>query len=201
MKKDLRTLMSLFKMERMENITIITEGDFDAQVLKKVLEGKQFSFRYEILSASGYSSALSKAKSLLTVSNNRIILLLDSDSVYLSEINEKQSFVNSYLHTSRSNTIKVVWSIPEFEIVFLNNKKFMDKALINKDIDSSIIRMAQSSPRRFLEKMTGMARYSYYSFLNEKEIVREFFNEEGPIKEIYEFMTNETPDRSNNHNS
>lgn len=176
----------------MENVAIITEGDFDAMVLEKVLGIKDFSFRYEILSASGYSSALSKAKSLLTISNNRIILLLDTDSTYLKEINEKKSFVNSYLHTSRTPNIKVIWSIPEFEVVFLNNKRFMNKALIDKNMDLSIIRMAKTSPRIFLEQMTGMSRLSYLSFLDEKDIVQEFLDNEGPIKDIYEFMIRET---------
>jgi len=170
-----------------KDVTIITEGEFDAKVLNKLLKDKKFTNRYEILSASGYSSALSKVKSLMTFKNKKIILLLDTDTIEKNEIKQKEDFVNSYVNSGLNNdNFKTFWSIPEFEIIFLDNKKFLTE-LTPKKISKDLIELAKNSPRRTLENMSNKGREQYIALLEKKEVRDEFFKS-GLIKEICDYM-------------
>lgn len=169
------------------DIIIITEGKFDAMVLKKLFEDKPFRIKFEILAANGYSSALSKVKSLLTFRDKEIILLLNTDTIETLEIRQKEDFVNSYINTNlNKNNFKAFWAIPEFEIIFLNNHKFLKELTQNK-INNDLLDFAKSSPRRLLEAVSNKKREDYIALLDKKDIRDEFFKE-GLIKEIYEYL-------------
>ncbi|MCU0433376.1 MAG: hypothetical protein MUC87_07990 [Bacteroidia bacterium] len=170
-----------------KDITIITEGEFDAKVLNRLLKDKKFAIRYEILSANGYSSALSKVKSLMTFRNKKIILLLDTDTIEKNEIEQKKDFVNSYVNSSLSkDNFKVFWAIPEFEIIFLDNKKFLEK-LTPKKFTKDLLEVAKVSPKRTLESISNKRREQYIALLDKKEIRDEFFRT-GLIMEIYDYL-------------
>lgn len=168
-------------------IRIITEGEFEAMVLKKLFENESFIVEYEILSANGYSSALSKVKSLLTFRDKKIILLLDTDTIETNEIRQKEDFVNSYINTNlNKNNFKAFWAIPAFEIIFLNNHKFLDE-LTNKEINNELLQFGKSSPRRLLQTISKKKREDYIALLDKKEIRDEFFKT-GLIKEIFDYI-------------
>lgn len=170
-----------------KDITIITEGEFDAKVLNKLLKDKKFSNRYEILSASGYSSALSKVKSLMTFRNKKIILLLDTDTIEINEIKQKEDFVNSYINIGlNKDNFKAFWAIPEFEIIFLDNKNFLEE-LTPKRLTKDLLEVAKLSPRRTLESISNKKREQYIALLDKKEIRDEFFKR-GLIKEICDYI-------------
>jgi 5S rRNA maturation endonuclease (ribonuclease M5) len=180
-------------MER--EIIIVTEGEFDAEVLEKLLEGKRFEFNYKILPASGYSSALSKVKSLLTFRDKKIILLLDTDSTYETEMREKKEFVNSYINTNfNKEYFKVFWAEPELEVIFLN-KKFLTH-LPHQKVSNEIIKneeflnVARDSPRKTLENLFNTSREELIGLLSNKEIRDEFYKE-GLIKEIVDYLENQ----------
>lgn len=172
------------------NVTIVTEGQFDAEVLKKLL-GERYDNRinYRILSANGYSSALSKVKSLISQMSydSNIVLLLETDSTDPKEVAEKQDFVNTYIEMSKNkNHIKTVWAIPEFEIIFLTNDVFM-RELAHDNVDKRLLDIGKNSPRKVLESISGLPRKGYLKFLENKEIAEEFF-QTGVIKEISDFI-------------
>ena len=170
-----------------KDITIITEGEFDAKVLKRLFKDKSFDIKYEIISANGYSSALSKVKSLLTLRDKKIILLLDTDTIEKNEINQKEDFVNSYINTSLyKDNFKAFWAIPEFEIIFLDNSKFLS-LLTNKEISKDLIEVAKNSPRLLIETISKKRREEYIPILDKKEVRDEFFKN-GLIKEICDYL-------------
>ncbi len=169
------------------DIAIITEGEFDAKVLKKLLSGKAFNNHIDILSANGYSSALSKVKSLLTLRNKKVILLLDTDTVENDAIKEKEDFVNYYINTTlNKDNFKAFWAIPEFEIVFLNNKKFVEE-LTHQTINDELMEFAKTSPKKLLATISKQNREQYMTLLDNEEIREEFFKD-GLIKEIYDYI-------------
>ncbi|MEI7584767.1 hypothetical protein [Runella sp.] len=170
-----------------KDIIIITEGEFDAKVLQKLLKDRKLPVKYEILSAYGYSSALSKVKSLMTIRNNKIILLLDTDTIEKNEIRQKEDFVNSYVNTNLiKDNFKTFWSIPEFEIIFLDNKKFLTE-LTHKKFNKDFLDLAKTSPRRTLESISKKTREEFIKLLDKKEIRDEFFKS-GLIKEICDYI-------------
>lgn len=170
-----------------KDITIITEGEFDAKVLNKLLKDKKFAIKYEILSASGYSSALSKVKSLMTIRDKKIILLLDTDTIEKNEIKQKEDFINSYVNANLSkDNFKAFWAIPEFEIIFLDNKKFLAE-LTSKKFTKDLLEVAKVSPRRTLENISNKRRDQYIALLDKKEVRDEFFKK-GLIKEICDYL-------------
>lgn len=178
-----------------QDITIVTEGNFNAKILEKILLAREFKMGYQILPAHGYSSALSKVKSLLTIANKKVILILDTDTVNKNEIREKEEFVNSYININL-NDFKIFFAVPEIEVIFLNNKEFLKRLprnIISEDIlnNEQFINIARTAPKKTLEGFFNISRDSLIDFLNTKEILDEFYSE-GLIKEIFDYMSNET---------
>jgi len=170
-----------------KNVTIITEGKFDAEALTEILKDKNLGAEYKIISAGGYSSALSKARSLLSFGDQKVLLLLDTDSVEKDKIDEKKEFVDFYVSgKNNSEYFKAVWAIPEFEIIFLKNKKFLHQ-LRAEELSHELLEIGEASPRRMLESISHEKRDSFLPLLNNKEVRDEFFKE-GPVKEICDFM-------------
>jgi 5S rRNA maturation endonuclease (ribonuclease M5) len=170
-----------------KDIAIITEGEFDAKILQRLLKDKRFKIKYEVIPANGYSSALSKVKSLMTVGNKRIILLLDADTTEESELKHKEDFVNSYVNTNlNKDNFKAFWAVPEFEIIFLSNKKFITE-LTRKSVSSDVLEIGKTAPKRTLETISSKKRDQYMSLLDKKEVRDEFFKT-GLVKEIADYL-------------
>jgi len=170
-----------------QEITIITEGEFDAAILDKLLSEKKYNVKYRILPASGYSSALSKVKSLLSKSDKKIVLLLDTDTTDPVKIAEKKDFVNSYIDAKTNKyNLKTVWAIPEFEIIFLSSQKFLH-GLTRHKIDKNLLELGKNAPEKMLQSISPLSKRDYILLLNDKEIADDFFNG-GVIKEISDFI-------------
>lgn len=176
------------KIQEDKEVVIITEGDFDAKVLNKIFADNS---NVKIMAASGYSSAISKARSLMShLPNTRIILLLDTDTLDQREIDEKQDFVSSFMNIRlHENDIKVVWAVPEFEIIFLNNKEFL-KAVTSHQLNKDLIEFGKFSPRRALESITQKNRKDLLQFLDNKQIKDEFYKDK-LVSEIVDFANRE----------
>lgn len=175
------------KQEIKKEVTIVTEGEFDAQILKRLLCEKMPNVTINILAAMGYSSALSKVKSLLTIRNKNIVLILDADTVDKNEIRQKEDFVNSYVNTNlNKENFKAFWAVPEFEIIFLNNTKFMLE-LSKKKISKELVEVARLSPKRTLESISKKGRKEYLQLLDNEEIREDFFRE-GLMKDLFEYL-------------
>ncbi|GEM_PF-6110377 len=171
----------------MENRTlIVAEGEFDADVLKILLQNYESNFVID--AASGFSSALSTIRTVLSLSKNKIIAFLDSDSCDENKISERKEFVNFYVGTHlHRDKLKIVWAIPEFEIIFLNNQKFLKKFF--NQVPENVMDVWKNIPKQFFLKYIG---HNFKSDLLEKlfksdeEIKKEFLND-NLIKEIINF--------------
>jgi hypothetical protein len=117
---------------------IITEGEFDAYLLKKLLP-KAIVSQSSFLVGNGYSSAVSKAKSILLQNNTPIVLILDSDSISDYETLEKKERLESmFASLGKENLVDVFLFQPEIEVVLLSNKEIREK--LHADFDFFIHR-------------------------------------------------------------
>jgi hypothetical protein len=114
-------------------------------------------------------------------------LLLDTDSNDPLVFAEKHDFVNEYIEVKRSNGhIKTIWAVPEFEIVFLTNDKFMRK-LMHKELDGVILDIGKNAPKRALKCISIISPKDSLGFPENKDIADGFF-QTGIIKEISDFI-------------
>ncbi len=166
---------------------VITEGRFDAAVLEKIFKSANLLDKTNVLPADGYSSALSKAKTYLSVHKSRVMLILDTDSVYENEILEKQEFVKSYVNYSwYPDRCKIIWFSPELETLLLHNKEFVS-AVSLKPVSDFDINIGSSSPRKTLEIISGKKRESFIPLLDNDTIVNGFL-EDTSVKEMLAFV-------------
>ena len=140
---------------------IVTEGEFDARLLKILLREEIKGSNYVIKSASGYSSAISKTTTLLRISSDNIILLLDADSTSETEIEEKKDMVDLYVSAKHyKDRLDIIWLVPEFEQIFFNDdgyKPFVDN-ILNKEISKDTWAIAKNAPKKALEYLSGKTR-------------------------------------------
>jgi len=113
-------------MLKREKIVLLTEGKSDVEILTKVLPSDLVS-KIEFIPSMGYSGALSKAKSLAVRLNNKIILVLDSDTNSEFETQEKKEQIESIFRSiGKSESTTVFLFQPEIEVIFSESKSFSD---------------------------------------------------------------------------
>ncbi|MNE27087.1 hypothetical protein D3C87_937480 [compost metagenome] len=117
---------------------IITEGNFDTEFLHKVLPVdiiKESTF----IIGQGYSSLISKAKSISISSNIDIFLIMDSDTTNEFEINEKHQNIQSiFSMLGKEKQIKTFFFVPQLEVVFFQNENFINKYFNDINFNSII---------------------------------------------------------------
>jgi hypothetical protein len=84
----------------MEDKYIIVEGEQDRRLLAAILP--QLAVHAKLVSADGYSAALSKAATVLSYLHKDALLALDADTTDERVAAEKKQFVNDYLKSSRN---------------------------------------------------------------------------------------------------
>jgi hypothetical protein len=172
-------------------ITIITEGQFDSELLKRILPiSTNSGLEFDIVPASGFSYAMSLAKSILIVGGT-LLLVLDTDSHDEKTIAEKKSFVNSYLNAPfYTNNLKLVWAVPELEIIFFEKRKILER-IFNKPISEDVWALAGSSPKKTLEYLLGKEknRQSIIEMLVDDDI--KILRETTLISEIIDFSNHQ----------
>ena len=118
-------------MENQNKRLIITEGSFDKEFLEKVLPDEIIEDT-KLIAGQGYSSSISKAKSVSLHSKIPIFLVMDSDTNNEFEINEKkENILSIFRMLGKENQIYIFFFIPELEIVFLQDDYFREKHLTN----------------------------------------------------------------------
>jgi len=159
-----------------KDIIIVTEGEFDAQILSKLFT-KKYRNTVHIAPASGFSSALSKAKTILSSKDTSVLLMLDTDTTSENEILDKKSFVNSYLkYDNYKDRFEIIWAIPEFEIIFLNNKKFLQE-LTCSQVNEDLIEIGRFAPKKTLDKISKNKHDTFLSYFDKKEVTDEFYKD------------------------
>jgi hypothetical protein len=97
-------------------IYIVTEGNSDLKFLEQNLPDR-IKKMAKIVSAGGYSSALSTVRSLLVSKRGeKIILLVDTDTYNKLKAEEKRSFIENYLQLAPvSGDYKILLANPNLE--------------------------------------------------------------------------------------
>lgn len=126
--EECRSIISSKGWGELQNI-IITKGQFDAELLQKVLQDEIVG-NSRFISSMGYSSAISKAKSIAIRLKQPIFLVLDSDTAEHNESEEKKEQIE-YIFKSlgKSDQVNVFLFEPEIEVIFFESKKVQGKLL------------------------------------------------------------------------
>lgn len=167
-----------------QKIFIITEGEFDRQVLSVLLHKYQ---SLEIISGNGISSAIAKAQSVFSQYKQPFLLLLDTDTLDKREAEKKKLIVNEHLGIHYNNSIgRVVWIEPELESIFLNNSVIANM-LLKKSFSSAEKNAAIKEPRHFLDANIPGGRKGIIKLLNNSSLIN-LLLEDVAIKEILDFI-------------
>jgi len=114
---------------------ILTEGKFDFEFLEKILP-EHIINESKFIIGQGYSSLISKAKSISLHNNLPMYLIMDSDSTDAFEINEKkESIYSTFNMLGKRDQVGIFFFIPQLEIVFLQNENFREAYFKNIDIN------------------------------------------------------------------
>jgi len=111
-----------------ENI-IITERRSDAELLQKLLPDEIVG-NSRFIPSAGFSSAVSKAKSIAIRLRHPVFLVLDSDTAEHNEAEEKREQIE-YIFRSlgKSDQVNVFLFEPEIEVIFFESEKVREKVL------------------------------------------------------------------------
>ncbi|UKB80335.1 hypothetical protein [Chryseobacterium sp. MEBOG07] len=164
---------------------IITEGNFDQFFLEKVLP-KTIVDESTFIVGQGYSSLISKAKSISLYNNLPIYLIMDSDSTDLFEINErKESIQSTFKMLGKQDQINIFFFIPQLEIVFLQSENFRENHF--KNIDLNLI--STTSLNNIIKQNFGDRKY-LLNKIEDQEIYD--FQKDGPIKDLITLLKNDS---------
>jgi hypothetical protein len=161
---------------------IVTEGEKDTQILKAILPDNVIE-NLDFITSSGYSSALSIARTLLINGNQKIALVIDSDEIEESALADKEDFINSYMQKVRSSNYKIFMFNPSIES-FITNDKSILQDLMGKKLTELEWYKIKSEPKH---------RISYsdltHSLLNKKnKTLRTKLIAEKPLKELVAYL-------------
>lgn len=149
---------------------IITEGMFDLKLLNKVVP-KEFISKTQFISAGGYSSTLSLAKTLLSKTenaNSNVFLVVDADTNETTRIKDKKNFINHYIGY-RDHNFKLLLMVPEIETVLFESKNLFKK-ILNRELSDLEIELGKIAPRETLRKMNINNSIEILEYLTQDEI-------------------------------
>jgi hypothetical protein len=114
---------------------VVTEGHFDANVIRKVLDSVEPSVQaVEIVAVAGWSAAESLARSILVSRSNPVALVIDSDEADIERAEDRRRFLETSLATAggSSTRAKVILFIPTIEAVFFRRPKALSGVVLTR---------------------------------------------------------------------
>lgn len=131
---------------------IVTEGKSIAEILKRLLPENILRDTHLI---AGSSSALSSARTILVAKRLPVAFVVDANTNHQSTILEREDLLNySLRQVSPGIPFKVFLAIPEIEIVFLQDKSFLQKRT-HRNFTDLEWKLAQFQPKEFLSLVLG----------------------------------------------
>jgi hypothetical protein len=105
---------------------IVTEGKSSPEILKRLLP--ENILRYTKLIAGGSGSAVSLASSALVAKRLPVALVVDANTNHQSTIREREDLLSYLLRQGPPGIpFEVFLAVPEIEIVFLQDRTFIEK--------------------------------------------------------------------------
>jgi hypothetical protein len=138
----------------MSKVYLITESQFDEEILKKLLP-KDAVNNVQFVAGAGQYSAQSLARSILAVRHEPVALVLAAKTTEPSLIEEHQDFLREALKQAAAGApFGIFLAEPELEILFLESPDRLGH-LFSRDFSSLELELAKSSPRKFLHLISG----------------------------------------------
>lgn len=172
----------------MKQAYVITEGEWDIELLKKLLPKPLMK---QIVLAEGHGSygALSMAGTLLSTRRKPVALVVDTDSRSVNAIHEKVDTLRYLLRQNAAGVaFKVVPAIPEIEAVFFEDRNFVERITGRKFSDLEW-KFAKLSPKEALTTFLGEPKQLHKKILSRmtKDDIRAL-QKHSLIVELSEFL-------------
>jgi hypothetical protein len=159
---------------------LVTEGRLDAEILRPIL-GLPNRTIDEISFRSGLVSAVSAVTTILSTKNDRVILVIDSDS---EENTTNVDYVRELVGKD-SERFKLIRMVPEIESLFFVDKHALEKAL-KGEISNIVWKIGLSSPKNTLTTLLSEKRKRLEDLLVNPDLIKAMRNHP-KIKEIEAF--------------
>jgi hypothetical protein len=133
-------------------VTIIVENEEDQVFVEAVLGSAGLRQPFEVKSGGGRSSAISLARSYLSLRDRSVALVVDSETTHPRQVREQQAFLKDWVAAvaSTPSKVEIVVAVPEIEACL-----FSDPALAATVFGQSL--PAETLIRgRFESKKTAM---------------------------------------------
>jgi hypothetical protein len=162
---------------------IVTEGKTDGLLLSKIFSGVE---NIKIKAGTGYSSALTLAKTILAFQKKPVLLLLDADSNDQTDIAERHDFVQSYLNMATPGAVfKIVLFQPELETIFFEDASVAEH-LMGRPLTENELKSARLRPKQVLQTAMTGKDLDFIAKLNSDDISR--LNQLAIFQEIKSFL-------------
>lgn len=166
---------------REKETIIVTEGAFDSNLLRVILNGTNSdNLRFEAV--GGIHSALSAANTILNARPESVLLVLDNDG---SSDNIETEIIRD-LVGSDNPRFKLVQMIPEIETLFFVDKRSLEHAL-GMQIEEAIWEIGQTAPKSTLDVLIKKAHLGGKLELLSDASLLQAMRKHPKIKEIEEF--------------
>lgn len=138
----------------MNKVYLITEGQFDQELLRKLLPEEAIQ-NTEFIVGNGRYSAQSLARSILAAARMPVALVLDADTIESSAVQEQRDFLEEALgQASAGIPFEIFLAVPELEVLLVESPDFL-RNLSSRDYSSDELELARLSPKRFLRQIIG----------------------------------------------
>lgn len=167
---------------------IVTEGATDTAYIQKLLPAfVQQPDDIQLVTGTGYSSALSIAQSVPAKTDKPALLVLDADTNNPLRVKEKQEFVEQYIHITNLTQVSVLLAVPSIEIIFFSDKLALEAAL-GKTISDDVWELAKFSPAQALNLLTGNEKRQFINLLG-NQLLRNQVEKTPLMQAIKQFVT------------
>jgi len=135
---------------------VITEGEFDRQLVERLLEHEGLSERAHVLVGHGKSGALSLARSILVRRSRPVALVLDADTDSSDLVAEVRSDLESALRPVAGGTPwELVLARPEIEGALLRLPGLFERVMGTSRVDMASRIRAEYAPKELIESSWG----------------------------------------------
>lgn len=133
------------------DIYLFTEEEGNAELLHKLLP-EAITSKVTIKVGGSYSSALADARTTLRENPDAyIIMVLDTDTMHASKVEDRYSFIAHYLSmAAEKEQFKVFLQIPRIEMIAFENKALTER-IIQRELTDLEFKFAKENPRKNLE--------------------------------------------------
>lgn len=133
----------------MKKAYLVTQSNSDAAIFEKLLSEKMVDNVF-VVEGAGRSSARSLAASILVAKQRPVALIVDADTTDALDVQEQKFTLRAILYrVSPGIPFEVFLAVPEMEIIFLQDRCFIEKIARRKFSDAEW-QEAALHPKKFL---------------------------------------------------